>query len=194
MATALGKTVLACLDIERQLLKLPPRPPSPPPPPSVKTVLVDCTDEVDEFKVQSLMEMLSLPRTTCAHALSRNSGDANLAANWLMSLPRMRPGGSPLRKRSRSSGPPGAGGMFKFLFLVHTMAIRDSAFEKFKKHFTPLNFKATSFCNVTDSSGAVGKDAQFIFCVFQSFARFLLPPPGADTSHANRRESKGNPI
>ena len=86
MATALGKTVLACLDIERQLDALPPAPPSPPPPPPKKTTLTECDEAVDEAKVDNLREVTSLPRATCAHALSRHEGDANAAALWLFQL------------------------------------------------------------------------------------------------------------
>lgn len=65
----------------------------------------------------------------------------------------------------------------RYLFLVHTKAIRDSAFEKFKRHFGPLGFDRSRFVNVTESlgQGQLSSDAvgagQFVFCLFQSFDR-----------------------
>eukprot|EP00743_Colponemidia_sp_Colp-15_P011721 GILK01013150.1.p1 GENE.GILK01013150.1~~GILK01013150.1.p1 ORF type:complete len:1299 (+),score=284.68 GILK01013150.1:44-3940(+) len=75
---------------------------------------------------------------------------------------------------------------FRFLFLVHTRAIRDTAFVKFRRHFTSEStqrrFSASNFFNVesgVDCTGSILDSVRFVFCLFQSFDR--LPPAFAST-------------
>eukprot|EP00742_Colponemidia_sp_Colp-10_P012330 GILJ01013828.1.p1 GENE.GILJ01013828.1~~GILJ01013828.1.p1 ORF type:complete len:1251 (-),score=234.17 GILJ01013828.1:182-3505(-) len=75
---------------------------------------------------------------------------------------------------------------FRFLFLVHTRAIRDTAFVKFRRHFTcesiHRRFTASSFFNVeagVDCAGSIVDSVRFVFCLFQSFDR--LPPSFVST-------------
>jgi hypothetical protein len=75
-------------------------------------------------------------------------------------------------------GGSGGRGGHLLLFLVHTRAIRDGAFDKFRRHFCPLGFDRTAaFVNISESSGKgvmapeMFREASFIFCLFQSFEK-----------------------
>jgi superfamily II DNA or RNA helicase len=59
---------------------------------------------------------------------------------------------------------------FGVLFLVHTRAIRDSAYAKFKAHFSALGYDATCF-QVLDNSFSLHKNTLFVFGLLQSFDR-----------------------
>jgi superfamily II DNA or RNA helicase len=63
---------------------------------------------------------------------------------------------------------------FRFLFLVHSIAIRDEAMRKFKQHFSTsvFGFQTRSFLSVEDAGKITEQEhenAHFTFCLFQSF-------------------------
>ena len=75
------------------------------------------------------------------------------------------------------------------LFMVHTRAIRDSAFDKFRRHFKGQGFGQQCFVNVTQDStrkhnnqtlpAEMFRHAHFIFCLFQSFEKLPEQVGGA---------------